>query len=208
MKRQYQGRFKQRRGYTKSTLPRQVAWLTRQQKITMGKELADRNYVTYGQNATVDGTGTIIHVTNISTGTGLASRKDLKIKLSKLEYRYIATAADTVNTIRVLIVQAKNQSTGSPSDYFRSSSGGTSLGYSEQANVENCYILADHLLHAGSEQASCTGSVSRFPIKTLTFPNTNAIGVTAGAIYVCLFSDSQAASHPSVTGFCKLKYYD
>lgn len=210
MKRGYQGRFKQRRGYTKqsSSIPKQVAWLTKQQRITMGKEMADRNYVTYGQNATVDATGTIKDMTNISVGTGLGSRKDLKIKLSTLQYRFILTAADTVNTLRVLVVQAKNTNTGSPSDYFRSSSGGSALGYSEQANIENCYVLADHIIHAGSQQASCEGKITRFPVKTLTYNTTLGSGITQGGIYICLWSDSNVASHPTVTGFAKLKYYD
>lgn len=202
--------FRQSRGYARqsSSIPKQVAWLTKQQKISMGKEMADRNYVTYGINSTVDSTGNIISMTNISVGTGLGSRKDLKIKLSTLQYRFILSAADTVNTLRVLVVQAKNANTGSPSDYFRSSSGGTALGYSEQANTENCYVLADHIIHSGSEQASCEGKITKFPVKTLTYNTTLGNGITQGGIYICLWSDSQIASHPSVAGFGKLKYFD
>lgn len=209
MKRNYAGRFKQRKGYSKQSLPKQVAWLTKQQKKSRGTELAERNYVQYGIGAAVDATGTGIHMTNISVGTGLGSRKDLKIKLSTLEYRYILTAADTVNTMRVLVVQSKAAISGpGTGDYIRLSSGGTGVGFAEPANVENCFVLADHIVHAGDMQGSCEGKITKFPIPTLQYTSTTGSTPSVGAIYVLIYSDSQVATHPSVNGWGKLKYFD
>lgn len=209
MKRGYQSRFKQRRGYTRQSIPKQVAWLTKQQRKSRGTELAQRNYVQYGTGTSLDASGTGVTVTNISVGTGLGSRKDLKIKLSKLEYRYILTAADTVNTMRVLIVQSKAAVSGpGVGDFWRASSGGTNLGFAEPANIENCYVLADHIVHAGDMQGSCEGTISRFPIPTIQYTSTSGTSASVGAIYVLLYSDSQVATHPSVNGWVKLKYFD
>ena len=107
------GKFRQSKGYTNnSNLGKQVQWLTRQAKISKGVELAERNSVSYGYATTVDTSGAQTHITNISTGTGLGSRKDLKIKLSNLQYRYLLTPADTVNSLRVLILQSKMAGSG------------------------------------------------------------------------------------------------
>lgn len=116
------GKFRQSKGYTNnSNLGKQVQWLTRQAKISKGVELAERNSVSYGYATTVDTSGAQTHITNISTGTGLGSRKDLKIKLSNLQYRYLLTPADTVNSLRVLILQSKMAGSGSVADWWRAS---------------------------------------------------------------------------------------
>lgn len=205
-------RYVQSKGYRGQgrSIPRQVAWLTRQQRKARGTELAERNYVQYGISTMVDAsTGSITHITNIATGTGLASRKDLKIKLSNLQYRYILTPADTVNTLRVLIVQSKAAITGvGTGDFFRSTSGGSALGFSEPANTENCFVLADHIIHAGDTNASCEGKITKFPQPVVEYTSTTGASVSRGGIYVLLWSDSNVVPHPTVQGFAKLKYFD
>lgn len=208
-------RYKPMLSKSNSSVQSKLNYLLKQNRISKSRALANRNFCQYGKNAqSMSQTTVVQRITATSVGTGLATRIDFNITLSSLYYRYFITSADTTNVCRVLIIQAKGHwPAGSPvdADIFRSASSGGTLGYEMPVNTESWYVLADHAIcftTSNDAVQMVENTIKKFPEKNLKYSSTGTQDGTSGDIFVVTCSDSGAVSHPVISGYAKLKYYE
>lgn len=208
------GYYPKKTGYNKS-LNAKVNYLIKKDNFQKKVNQANRNFATYGKNAqTMSQTTVTQRLTAIATGTGLGTRVDLNITLSSMYYKYIITGADATNVCRVLFLQAKGHwAVGSPvdADIFRQASSGGNLGYEMPVNTEAWHILVDEtvgITTASDAVKVIEGTVYKFKEKTLKYSDTTSQSCTSGDIWIVTCSDSGAVSHPTISGFAKIKYYE
>lgn len=207
--------YKKKKFYRKKgSVSSKVNYLMKRDKQNKIQALSNRNYAQYGVDTTSQQSSAIQRITAIDgASSGPATRPDLNISLSSLFYRYALIAADTTNVIRILIIQAKGSySATSPtsSDIYRTASGGSSVDCYRAINTDAFHVLVDRLIPVstnGEAVKVVQGEFAKFGKKHLAFNTTATNTCTAGDIFFVHCSDSGAVSHPSISGFIKLKYY-
>lgn len=180
----------------------------------------EKKIINQGWNGTgISNTGSRIRMTTLAQGVGAEQRVGNEITLQSLFYRICLTLADTTNIIRYCIIQILEDDQPlalSPpyGTFFQFSTGGDPTNTKElmspliitDRNYQFKMLLDKHVvLNAENPQVVIEGTIKKFARKNITYDST---GYGEGHIYFCYWSDSLAVSHPTVDGYCRIRYTD
>lgn len=166
--------------------------------------------------AGVDITGTTTVLTAAAQGDDFNERVGLKIKLQDVDVRFFAGTGDSTNELRVIIWQYFENSvlqTPAKAIILENGASGAVAEVNSQYQLprgKNSYrILRDHVFNLSVEGNPNDYKHFKIPINTHREVNFNE-SATTGYNHLCLtvLSDSGAATHPSVTWTCRVRYSD
>lgn len=157
-----------------------------------------------------------LDLTPITQAVADTSRIGDVIDLVSVQGRFVLTAADSTNIMRIMVIQWNEDSSVSAPTLL-SVLQHTTGSFPE--DILSPYLLdKDHkykVLWDKSYNLNLTGDLKQILVefylnrgfrKKVQFTEASTTGV--GKIYMLYISDSTGPSHPAINGFCRLRYYD
>lgn len=193
---------------------------TKKIKAIVREELKEDVEVKYlltnHQSLSIDTTGELYSLTNVSQGTGDSNRIGDEIKISALELRINALYGDTTNYLRIIVFQwLANDDISAPivGDvlYDASSSIPYVLSYYNNDTLGSDYSVLYDKVHSLNNTYKTNFSQNIFiPMKYAKKKVQYVAGTTNGShkLYILLCSDSGAIPHVTVNMVARLTYVD
>lgn len=201
-------RFKRRMGFRRRRFKQKRFKKFIKRVANMGAE-KKYFYVTSGGPQTVDSTGSITSVSDISQGDTDITRDGDQVYLRSIEFVWEADVADTFNQVRFIVVQWYPPTTPVVSDVLIGTGTTTFFMPYNHDKRFNFKILYDRTVTVDTNTPSKLSrkiQVIRGFRRRIQYLG----GATDGTnkIYVLKISDSGAASHPLVDNYFKLNFSD
>jgi hypothetical protein len=157
---------------------------------------------------TIAYTGAMYGLTDVPQGDTDEARDGDSLNKEHILVKYSVICADATNLMRVLVFSWGLTSTPVPGDVFSILGNAQApFSYTVQDNKQLLHVYYDrlHCLSLASNVSEC-GTID-IPVKGKIQFNT---GTTTGSnkIFICLLSDSAAATHPTFQGVSIFKFRD
>lgn len=166
-------------------------------------------------SVSLDTTGVFVDLSQIPQGASVNNRVGVEVNLVKLEFPLILTSADQTNALRLTLVKYKpNNGVVAPtSGNLYNLASGIAVCY-QRFNLDSSdsyQIIKDKLYATAANSQTFNLNVGDdFNLSGLGKVRFNRGAVTSGEdhLYMFLSSDSAVATHPAITGVCRLWYTD